>query len=208
MIASDFNLKTGNLENTKYVIPYRLEENQKILDIIYTALNLTTENTLEKYVFFDDFGKLSLKNIKTLTLPLILDCNQDALEYTYKTSIDSGVYNSIKISVNATKKTPSYTYKKEDSSSKDKWGRLQYFKNLNSTYTQAQARQYALNLLNEKNKLSESLEVIYLGNVNVRAGSVLNVNLGKKNIKSMIVTYCKHIIKGGEHTMQLTFTQL
>lgn len=207
MLASDLSLKTGTLEDTKYTIPYRLEENQKILDIIYTALNLTTESTGSRYIFFDDFGKLSLKSTQNMTLPFLLDCTTSNLAYSYQTSIDDDVYNSIKVSVKDSKTGFISTYTKYDQNNKNKWGTLQYFKRLPNTYTKAQAEEYALSLLNQKNRLIQQLEVTDFGDPNVRAGNVINIQLQNFN-KPMIVSYCKHIIKNNQHTMQLTLQQL
>ena len=50
MIADDFLLKTGTLENTGYRIS-RTEDNETLFDIIQNALDITVMNTKELYVF-------------------------------------------------------------------------------------------------------------------------------------------------------------
>jgi hypothetical protein len=54
MIASDFNLQTGTIENTEFKIASRVEENTSLLDMIQSALDLTLENKKQMYVLYDD----------------------------------------------------------------------------------------------------------------------------------------------------------
>ena len=55
MIADDFKLNCGEIEDTKYVIRERLEDNVALFDVILTALNLTLQNTKRLYVIYDEF---------------------------------------------------------------------------------------------------------------------------------------------------------
>jgi len=68
MIADDFKLNCGEIEDTKYVIRERLEDNVALFDVILTALNLTLQNTKRLYVIYDDFGKITLKGVESLKL--------------------------------------------------------------------------------------------------------------------------------------------
>ena len=54
LIAKDFNLNTGALENTGYRIPSRVEDNTSLFDMIQNALDLTLQNTGRMYVLYDD----------------------------------------------------------------------------------------------------------------------------------------------------------
>ena len=72
MIADDFLLKTGTLENTGYRIS-RTEDNETLFDIIQNALDITVMNTKELYVLYNDFGKLTLRNIKNMKVNLLID---------------------------------------------------------------------------------------------------------------------------------------
>ena len=61
MVADDFHLKTGVLDDTGYVIGRRRDDNS-LLDQIETTLDLTLANAKKMFVLYDDFGKLTLKN--------------------------------------------------------------------------------------------------------------------------------------------------
>ena len=54
MIAADFQLQTGDIEDTRYVIPFRTESNQTLFDIIQNALDLTLMNQNALYILYDD----------------------------------------------------------------------------------------------------------------------------------------------------------
>ena len=58
MIAEDFQLNVGDLEDTGYTIGSRVEDNQTLFDIIQTALDETLKATSQMYVLYDDVGKL------------------------------------------------------------------------------------------------------------------------------------------------------
>ena len=66
MLANDFYLNIGEIEDTNYVIPSRVEENQELFEMIKNALSLTLQNKKEMYVLYDKFGKLTLKNIRNM----------------------------------------------------------------------------------------------------------------------------------------------
>ena len=66
MIANEYQLNTGVLENTGYVIAKKAESNQSLFDIILNALDETIRNRKEMYVLYDDYGKICLKNLERM----------------------------------------------------------------------------------------------------------------------------------------------
>lgn len=97
MIAEDFQLNVGDLEDTGYTIGSRVEDNQTLFDIIQTALDETLKATSQMYVLYDDVGKLTLKNIGSMKLGLLID-EDTAGDFDYKSSITSQTYDKIKLS--------------------------------------------------------------------------------------------------------------
>lgn len=53
MLADDFGLNLGTLENTSYKIASRTEDNKSLFDIIQTALDETLKATTQMYVLYD-----------------------------------------------------------------------------------------------------------------------------------------------------------
>ena len=66
MLAKDFGLRTGSIEDTGYKIEKRVEDGVTLFDIVQNALDITLSGTNNLYVLYDDAGKLTLKNIKNL----------------------------------------------------------------------------------------------------------------------------------------------
>ena len=71
MIAADFNLRLGTIEDTKYSIPSRVEDNTTLYDIIENALDLTLTNNKEMYIMYDEEGKITLKNLESMKVKMI-----------------------------------------------------------------------------------------------------------------------------------------
>lgn len=101
------------------------EDNQKLLDIICKALDLTLINSGKNYVFFDDFGSLFVRNIDDLLLDFIVGDNSLMTDYVHKLSIDSDTYNKIKLYKDNKDTGKREIYLAYDSVNMDKWGVLQ-----------------------------------------------------------------------------------
>lgn len=203
-IAGDFLLKTGVIENTAYVIKHRLEDNKTLFDIIQTALDLTLQNTKKMYVLYDDFGKLTLKSMESMKLPLLINKNT-AEDFDYSSSIDGETYNKIKLSYNNEKTGTRDIYIAKDSSKIDTWGVLQYYETIDEK-TDGKAKADALlSLYNHKTRnLSISNA---LGDIRVRGGSIIgaDLELGDINLKNyMLVESVKHTFNCNQHLMNLT----
>ena len=93
-LCRDFNLHTGILEPTTYVIPAVVEENIAAIDIALDVIEETLLNTGSMYVLYDDFGKITLKNAATMVSTTLI-CDTTAENFDYSSSIDDETYNSI-----------------------------------------------------------------------------------------------------------------
>lgn len=209
MIATDFNLKTGDLEDTKFKIASRVEDNASLFDMIENALDLTLQNTKEMFVMFDDFGKISLKNISSMRVGeenayLLID-EETGENFEYSSSIDSDVYNKIKLSYDNEDTGKRDIYIAQDGTHMNEWGVLQYFDTL-SKGENGQAKAEAL--LKLYNKKSRNLKISNaIGDTRVRAGSlvVVSLALGDVNLKNfMLVEKVRHTFKLDQHVMDLT----
>ena len=203
MIAGDFSLFIGDITDTKYVIPSCIEDNTSLFDIIKNALDTTLLNTKEMYVLYDDFGKLALKNIGDMRVPIKIDENI-AEDFDYETSIDSETYNKIKLLYedDETKKMEVFTAKSDNTIKR--WGVLQYFEKIDNRDNGVIMAEALLKLYNNKTR-SLSINGI-MGDLRVRAGSQVPVFLNLGDIIAnnwLIVEKCTHTFKQNEHTMDL-----
>lgn len=199
MLANDFGLKTGVIEDTKYKIATRTEKNKTLFDIVQGALDKTLQATKELYVLYDDFGKLSLKKTSSMALDILID-EHSVGDFDYTSSIDSDTYNKIKV---VSEKNEVYIAK--DSKNINNFGVLQLFESLQEGENGKLKADTLLALHNKKTRRLSIKKV--LGDTRVRAGSLVAVSLGLGdiNIKNlMLVEHCKHTFSAGEHFMELT----
>lgn len=204
MLAQDFRLNIGTIENTNFKIASRVEENEELFEMIKNALDITLQNTGKLYVLYDEYGKLTLKSIENMLLNILID-EETGEDYTYKSSIDSDVYNKIKLVYNNEKTGKRDVYLAQDSSNINKWGVLQYFDTLQENENGKAKADALLKLYNKKKKNLQVKNV--LGDLRVRAGSLIPVSLNfgeSKILQVMIVAKCKHAFKNNEHFMDLT----
>lgn len=203
LLASDFSLKTGTLDNTKHVIPSRVEDNQELFTIVGNALSETTRNTGEMYVFYDDYGALTLKNIKEMKLDVLVD-EETGETFEYTTSIDDSTYNKIKLIRENKQNGKREVFIAQDSKNISNWGVLQYTDKLDDNENGKVKADALLNFYNRKTRKLHIQKVF--GDVRVRGGSVIGVqmNLGDMKLANfLMVETVKHTFDESDHRMDL-----
>jgi len=176
-IADDFGLKVGKLEDTGYVFPCLIKENESCLDIIFEALSETIIETGKIYLFYDAAGRLALTEVKNLFIETLIGERSLVTEYTYKRDIDSDTYNRIKLvkKNEQSGRTDAYIY--EDSETVKKWGLLQYYDEISANLNEAQIDEMCKKYLEYYNRVLQTLTLEAIGLPEVRAGSVIPVLL-------------------------------
>lgn len=204
MIANDFNLKVGTLENTGFKIPSRVEENTSLFDMIQTALDLTLENQSKLYVMYDDFGKITLKSLESMQLDLLID-SETGQNFDYTSSINQNTYNQVKLTYDNEKTGKREVYMTKHGENINQWGVLQYFDTLKEGENGQAKADALLKLYNMKTRNLTVKKAF--GDVRVRAGSMIVVQLDLGDIKLqnlMLVEKCKHEFRESQHFMDLT----
>ncbi|MGX4600407.1 C40 family peptidase [Faecalimicrobium sp. JNUCC 81] len=204
MLAKDFNLNCGTLENTKFKIKSRVEEDKTLFDIVLNALDTTIENAKEMYILYDDFGQITLKNISSMKLDTLIDGDVSE-DFDYSSSIDGNSYNKIKLSKDNKETGKREIYIAQDSKNINSWGILQYFESINENLDAKVKADALLKLYNQKVK-SLNIKNVF-GDIRVRAGCLVAVvlDLGDMKVQNyMLVDKVKHTINSDEHYMDLT----
>lgn len=209
MVANDFNLKIGEIEETGYKFIKRREDNKTLFDMILNAISETLYYTKKNYIFYDDCGKLTLINDKKMRLLDFIVEDKNAANYKYISSINEKTYNQIKLMrVNKDKGTREI-FKVNDPQNIKKWGVLQFFENINEKVTDAKAKEKAENLIKLYNHKRRSFTINGIfGDIRVRGGSSFIVNLDVGDIivnNYMIVEKVKHNFSLDIHTMDIEF---
>ena len=209
MLAADFSLNVGTLEDTKFVIASRVEDNTSLFDMIENALDLTLQNTKQMFVLYDDFGKLTLKNIASMKVGegntfLMID-EETGENFDYSSSIDDNTYNKIKLTYNNEDTGKREVYIAQDSIHMNAWGVLQHYDTLQKGENGQAKADALLKLYNTKTRNLKITNA--MGDIRVRAGSmvIVNLGLGDMNMKNfMLVEKVTHTFKLDQHFMDLT----
>ena len=204
LIATDFNMQTGFIEDTGFKIASRVEENTTLFDMIQNALDLTLQNQKYMYVMYDDFGKITLKGLDNMRLNVLID-EETGENFDYTSSIDDQTYNKVKLTYDNEKTGKREVYIAQDSKNINSWGVLQHFETLQEGENGKEKADALLSLYNTKTR-NLSIKKAF-GDLRVRAGSMVVVvlELGDMKINNlMLVEKCKHEFNESQHFMDLT----
>lgn len=203
-IATDFRLNLGTVEDTGFTIDVIDEQNQTLFDMVQNALNETLTNTKNLFVLYDDAGKMTLKNINSMRVPLLIDA-ETAENFDYTSSIDEQTYNKIKLTYENEKTGKRELYVAQDGAKMNLWGVLQYYEEV-KTSTGAAAKAEALLKLYDQKTRNLTIKNAF-GDVRVRAGCtvMISLNLGDIIAKQwLVVQKVLHHFKDETHYMDLT----
>jgi hypothetical protein len=203
MIADDFQLNAGSLEDTGHVIESRVEDSKTMWDIIQTALDETLKATGQMYVLYDDVGKLTLKSLGSMKMGMVID-DETAGDYDYKSSISTQTYDKIKLLYENKDTGKREIYIAQDSGNINQWGVLQYFEKVDSPTNAKAMADALLDLYNTKTRTLRLQDV--LGDIRVRGGTLLVVTLGLGDINLsnyLMVEQVKHTFNNEQHLMEL-----
>lgn len=209
MITDDFNISTGDIEDTNYIIASRTEDNQTLFDIVLTALDLTLNASKKMYIIYDEFGKIVLKNIERMKSDLMLSDDETMIDFDYKTDIDSDTYNQIKLYKDNEETGKRDLYITKDSETINNWGLLQYYEQAESAMNEAQINDYINRYMKLKNRVKKTLKINCLGIENgeesLRGGSIVYIKIDKLNINNWFV--CEsvtHTFSNNQHELNIT----
>ncbi|WP_053374258.1 XkdQ/YqbQ family protein [Paenibacillus sp. FJAT-27812] len=203
-IADDFDMKTGLLADTEYKIPSMIEDNKKLLDIIYKALDLTLIHKGGNFMFFDDYGELSVRNIQDMKVDFVIGDYSLMYDYGLKRSIDGDTYNRIKIYQDNKQTGKRDIHILQDSANIAKWGRLQLYQQADEKMNTAQINEQLNQLMALKNREQKSISMDAIGDLRVRAGCFIPVVIKELGINQyFLVDDCSHKFDADTHTMKL-----
>lgn len=204
MIASDFDLNCGTIEDTAYKIAARSEDNQTLFDIIQNALDETLKAKSKLYILYDKVGKLMLQDVASMKLDLLI-CEDTAQDFSYTSSIDGDTYDQIKLVYENDNAGTRDVYMMKDSKHISKWGVLQYYEKLQDP-TGASAKADAfIKLYNQKTRNLTVKDCF--GDLRIHAGVsvIVNLDLGDLTAQNyMVVEKVTHTFSEHLHTMDLT----
>lgn len=202
-LAKDFQLQTGFIEDPGYLLPPTVEDNTELFNMMQNALDKTVTNTGKTFVLFDEYGKLSLREVKNLRVPILVDADT-ARSFEYTSSIDDNTYNQVKLTRENKETNKREIFIAKSSDNINNWGVLQYTDKLDEGENGKIKADALLELYNRKTRRLNINGII--GDLRVRGGSVIGVqlNLGDLNVKNfMLVESVKHEFRESDYTMDI-----
>lgn len=206
IIAERFQLNCGKLADTGYKRS-AVEDSTTLFDMIQNALDDTLMVKGKVYVLYDKCGRLRLTDVSSMKVNSCLVDQETGEEFTYKVSIDSDVYNQIKLIYENKKKGSYDLYVTKHSKNINKWGVLQYVDKIDNPDIGKLKSKALLKLYNKKQRNLTVSGVI--GNRSVRAGSLVPVMLDLYDIKVanyMMAEKVTHIFNNRQYSMDLVLS--
>lgn len=207
-LAKERDIAVGNLENTGYVIPkHRIDSATSYLDIMQTLLDITLAYSGKMFVLYDDFGKLTVKNVESMANKEIMFVTQNNAEnFDYESDIESS-YNDV-VLVQADKSGQlSVVAQAKDTKNMALWGNLTHFEILDKDVSKENAELKAKQLLELHNQVKRKLSISgVFSNPAIRGGSTVAIvlNLGDTVVsRNFIVESVKHHFANDHSTMDL-----
>ena len=204
-MAADMQVDVSEIEDTGYIIPSLIEQEQSCIDIAQSALEQTLLNTGNIYVLFDDGHGLSLKQPANMISDVIIGEKSLLTDYSYKTDIDQQSYNSVKLVRPNEQTGRKDVFIAQDSGNIDRWGLLQLYQSVDGAMNDAQVKAQAEATLGFYNRRLRTLSVSSLGVPGLRAGQMIYMNvpgLGDINLNQyVLLEKVTHTWENNDHTM-------
>ena len=205
-MAADMQVDVSEIEDTGYVIPSLIEQDQSCIDIAQAALEQTLLNTGNIYVLFDDGNGLSLKQPANMISDVIIGSKSLLTDYSYKTDIDQQTYNSVKLVRPNEQTGKKDAYIVQDSANIERWGLLQLYQSVDGAANDAQIIAQAEQTLSFYNRRLRTLSVSSLGVPGLRAGQMVYMyvpDMGDIDLNQhVLLERVTHTWENNDHTME------
>ena len=205
LYSDGVRVRLGSIDNTEVNLKAKNVDDKTGLDIINELID---ENRILNgywYALYDENGALNLTDVVNMRLPLVIGDDSLCTSYDFNASIKKDTYNYVKSAKDDKTTGTRNIYVVEDSDSIKKWGKLVFYNKINSDLNEQQIKQQSKMILELKNRVTKELTVEALGDVRVRGGSGLKIEIASIGVNFWaIVKRVQHNFNGNQHTMILT----
>lgn len=204
-ICSDFQIPTGELTSSDYIIPYQVSDSKVLYDIILKAMDTTYNQTGKRYYLRAKEGKIDLLLRKENVRKWILEDGKNLINYNHNSSIENTI-TKVKMTTGEGDETIIKTA--EDGSLVEQFGVLQYYKKVNDKINEGQLQERVDKALKEKGKVEKQISIEAIGIEDIISGCGVNLAIPELEIeKGYYVDEDTHTFKGNKHTMKLKLTE-
>lgn len=206
-ICGDYKFRHAVVSPSAYPLPEAAHDGKSLYAIIEDAIDRTWVATKQRFIIRDNFGTLEHIDMANLRTDFVIGDNEALTEYRYETSIDTDVYNQVKLVQEDKDKAKRTPYVVKDSENIARWGTLQYHEKVHESLNEAQIQERGEKLLSLYNTLRRKLRLDCLGDFRISAGSGILLaikDLGDINLNQYCTVYsCVHKLENHMHTMNL-----
>lgn len=206
-IGRDFKLRLGTLESSGVTLPEKIYDNKALGDMIQGDLDTLLINSGRFFIIRDEFGFLCSRNLYSLRTSIVIGDGSLMTKGTYDEDIDSDTFNQVKLYKDNKDSGKREVYITKDSNNIARWGILQYYESVDENMNDAQIREMAEMILKLKNKVAKTLSLECLGNLNVREGTGVYLQLTEYPEvtfnQMVVVTKVTHTFDNMIHSMKL-----
>ncbi len=204
-LAKDFNIPTGIIEDTKYVIPVLIMRNLSLYDMMLKALVYTYKQSGKRFFLTsDENGRLCLRIPINNIQPYILAAGQNLMDASYSLSIED-TRTQVKVTGG---KDNRLTHTVKSPNLQKKYGVMQHIEEMDEKATLSQVKQRAEVLLKEKGVIHDQSSISCIGIPSVITGCGIYAKEPVTNLAGgYYVTSDVHDFSRGLHTMQLEISK-
>lgn len=197
-------VRLGQVDSTIAKLPLYRFDNQTHLDMIYKSIEETLCTNGYWYVLRDGFGAIELRDFVDLRLPILIGDGSMATGFDYERSIDEDSYNYIKVAKDDSKTGICNTYVAMDTRNIKSWGKLMLFDKVSADLNESQLAARAHQLLQLKNRETQTLKIDCMGDPRVLGGSGIRVKIAEAGLDLWtVVDSVTHNFSHNKHTMNL-----
>ncbi len=200
-------IRVGELADTGVLLTPKLFESGSYLDMLQKSVQETYELSGVRYVLRDEFGAVTLRNLFDLRTGLVVGDGSLATDYRYCLSVGDNACNYVKVAKSSSEEGLKSAVVAQNAALIAKWGKLSAFKT-HSDGNAAQMKALAESLLAERGKEDESLSVDCVGDLRLRAGCEITLDIAQAGLDFRArVTHAEHSFLGAEYSTKLTLVR-
>lgn len=201
-------LQPGNIAATGSTIPSLLFENQTLFSMISDALDETFRISGNRFLFFDEFGKLTLRQIGTDPCDILL-CGQNQLTGWLRTSdIDGETFTHFKLLQEDGRSGFRRIVEADNPEQRQKWGTLQYFERVDHTWNEAQLNARLQSLRQNYRDARSSFTVQGIADFRCLAGREVFCQIQEESPVRCLIEESSIEGKGGVYSMSLKLREV
>ncbi|MEH6944778.1 C40 family peptidase, partial [Bacillus sp. JJ722] len=171
-ICTKYGIKTGHIDDTKYVIPRLIFKGKTLYDMVVVALTETRKRTGKRYFLRNAKGALELREVKSQTKFLHIEAGRNLMSANFTEDIEERK-TQVKLT-GGDESSPVEVVVKSNDAIRD-YGIMQHYEHNSEVKATNKLKPLADALLKELNKTEQEFDIEALGDVAMVSGVQIKV---------------------------------